>query len=266
MLSVPILLPSDSDDHGESTGSWERQNKSNNIFPARPFLAAPHRHTIQRLHQHSTILLALRFPGPEVHWHRQTSIQNTTPANALHTRSMPMTLSSTSRQQRKSMLPKPRLSSRISARRVTSGDTTSRIARRVPSPLLAVSFNNCGTTAQALRAATDCNLSLPEAGLRRAGSPWSAGQSRTSPDSCPTPDQSETSSSLMSRTPSPEAKKNLRVDVNVQYSSPPALHDTRPNARHQHQRHSPSPALTMPRQGTPAAVVYRRSRGRNRHS
>ena len=132
-----------------------------------------------------------------------------------------MTLSSTSRQQRKSMLPKPRPSSRITAKRVTSGDTTSRIARRVPSPLLAMSNNNGSsiTTTQAVRAATlaDCNLLLPEAGLRRAGSPsripWS-GQTHTSSDLCPTTDRSEASSSLMSRTPSPS--------VNVQYPTPPA--------------------------------------------
>jgi hypothetical protein len=142
-----------------------------------------------------------------------------------------MTLSSTSRQQRKSMLPKPRPSSRVSARRVTSGDTTSRIARRVPSPLLAISCNNNSsiTTQAVVRAAADCNLPLPEAGLRGAGSPsrtripWSAqGQTRTSSDSCPPPDQSEASSSLMSRTPSPSPELKKRAGINVQYPTPPA--------------------------------------------
>ena len=135
--------------------------------------------------------------------------------------------SSTSRQQRISMLPKPRPSSRISptSRRVlvTSGDITSRIARRrVPSPLpLATTRNN----SSGMITTADCNLSLPEAGLRRAGSPsarmmipWSAGQNRTvtspsdSESARPTPDpshQSKTSSSFMSlsRTPSPEVKE-----------------------------------------------------------
>jgi hypothetical protein len=140
-----------------------------------------------------------------------------------------MTLSSTSRQQRKSMLPKPRLSSRISVRRVTSSDTTSKIARRVPPPLLeATSYNNSlsGITTTQVRAAADCNLLLPEAGLRRAGSPsripWSVGQTQTSSDSCPTPEQNDAfSSSFMSRTPSLEAaKKSLKVDVNVHWQCP----------------------------------------------
>lgn len=148
-----------------------------------------------------------------------------------------MTLSSTSRQQRKSMLPKPRPSSRISARRITSGDTTTRIARRVPSPLLAMSCNNSGsiTTQATVRAATlaDCNLPLPEAGLRRAGSPsrivpWSAaGQTRTSSDSdsCSTPDQSEAPSSPIRRSPSPNPEAKKRGGVNVQYPTPPASTD-----------------------------------------
>jgi len=147
-----------------------------------------------------------------------------------------MTLSSTSRQQRKSMLPKPRPSSRISVKRVTSSDTTSKIARRVPPPLLeATPYNNhslSGITTTQVRAAADCNLPLPEAGLRRAGSPlripWSVGQTRTSSDLCPVPEQSEAfSSSFWSRTPSPEAKKSLRVDVNVQYLTPPASAEIR---------------------------------------
>jgi hypothetical protein len=144
-----------------------------------------------------------------------------------------MTLSSTSRQQRKSMLPKPHPSSRINARWVASGDTASRIARRVPSPLLAMSRNNRSsiTTQAAVYAASlgDCNLQLPEAGLRRAGSPsrivpWSAGgQTRTSSDSYPTPDHSEASSSLTSYTPSPSQEVKKRAGVNVQhYPTPPA--------------------------------------------
>ncbi|KAI9435452.1 hypothetical protein H4582DRAFT_1969488 [Lactarius indigo] len=55
-----------------------------------------------------------------------------------------MTLSSSSRQHRKSMLPTPRLSSRMGSRRTASGET-SRIARRVPSPIPAApaSFRSC---------------------------------------------------------------------------------------------------------------------------
>lgn len=128
-----------------------------------------------------------------------------------------MALSSTSRHQRKSMLPKPRPSSRIStSRRVISGDTTSRIARRVPSPLLVA------------------NLTLPGAGLRRAGSPselripwsagWSAGQTDTSSDS-QNQMQSKAPSSLTSRSPSPEVKKraddHVSVNVLVQFPTPP---------------------------------------------
>jgi hypothetical protein len=137
----------------------------------------------------------------------ETSYKKLSSTNAaIPSRSTSMTLSSTSRQQRKSMLPnfpKPRPSSRITARRVTSGDTAYRIAWRVPSP-------------------------LPESGLRRAGSPsripWSAaGQTRTSSGSCPTPDRSESSSSLMSRTPSSSLEVKKRTGVNVQYyPTPPA--------------------------------------------
>jgi hypothetical protein len=127
------------------------------------------------------------------------------------------------------MLPKPHPSSRISTRHVTPGDTTSRIARRVPSPLLAMFCNNSSSiTTQAIRAAAGCNLPLPEAGLRRAGSPsripWSAaGQTatRTSSDLYPVPDQSEASSSHMSDTPSPSPEVKKRAGVNGQYPTPP---------------------------------------------
>ncbi|KAH9988652.1 hypothetical protein BJV77DRAFT_727827 [Russula vinacea] len=134
-----------------------------------------------------------------------------------------MTLSSsTSRQQRKSMLPKPRPSSRITGsgpRRIASSETstvTSRIARRVPSPLLltTASCNNDpdlitqprGGTAphtHPVVVATDYNLlQLPTK-------------------------QSEPSS-----TPSPEAKKKW-VDVNVQYRTLPP---TTPSAEAKHER------------------------------
>ena len=108
-----------------------------------------------------------------------------------------MALSSASRQHRKSMLPTPRLSARISSRRAASGDT-SRIARRVPSPLLATPHNNNnnGSTARARvpPPATNCNLSLPKLSTRHTGS-----QLRT-------PEQGDVPSSLVS-TPCPEAKR-----------------------------------------------------------
>jgi hypothetical protein len=89
--------------------------------------------------------------------------------------------------------------------------------------------NSSIATKTTIRAAADCNLSLPEAGIRRAGSPlrtpWSAvGQSRTSSDSCHMPDRSEAPSFLSSRTPSPslEVKKRAGVTANVHYPTPPA--------------------------------------------
>lgn len=116
-----------------------------------------------------------------------------------------MTLSSSSRQHRKSMLPAPRLSSRISSKRAVSGDT-SRIARRVPSPLLATSCNNNSTTqARVAHPAANCNTPLPELGSRHAGSPsripWPSKQT-----SCPIPEQSEAASSLVV-TARPEIKR-----------------------------------------------------------
>ncbi|KAI0295112.1 hypothetical protein B0F90DRAFT_1752780 [Multifurca ochricompacta] len=86
-----------------------------------------------------------------------------------------MTLSSNSRQNRKSMLPTPRLSSRLSSRRAASGETF-RGARSVPSPLLVTpaSFNKGSamhSRAPYLAAAMSRRLQLPELGSRRAGSP-----------------------------------------------------------------------------------------------
>jgi hypothetical protein len=134
-----------------------------------------------------------------------------------------MTLSSSSRQHRKSMLPTPRLSSRLSSRRAASGDT-SRIARRVPSPLVRTSGNNSSITqARAPRPAATYNLSLPDMVPRRAGSPsripWPSGQ-----PSCPTPQEQSEASSLTDAldTPRPEVKR-----VDAQYSTPPASAETK---------------------------------------
>ncbi|KAH9970266.1 hypothetical protein BJV74DRAFT_262748 [Russula compacta] len=119
-----------------------------------------------------------------------------------------MTLSSSSRQHRKSMLPAPRLSSRISSRRAVSGDT-SKIARRVPSPLLATSCNNNSTTQ-----ARVAHPALPELGSRHAGSPsripWPSKQT-----SSPISEQSEASSLVV--TPRPEIKR-----ADTQYPTSPA--------------------------------------------
>jgi hypothetical protein len=134
-----------------------------------------------------------------------------------------MTLSSSSRQHRKSMLPTPRLSSRLSSRRAASGDT-SRIARRVPSPLVRTSGNNSSITqARAPRPTATYNLSLPDMVPRRAGSPsripWPSGQ-----PSCPTPQEQSEASSLIDTldTPRPEVKR-----VDAQYSTPPASAETK---------------------------------------
>jgi hypothetical protein len=108
----------------------------------------------------------------------------------------------------------------------------SRIARRVPSPLLATSCNNSSntTTTQAVQVCSvaNCNLTLSEAGLRCAGSPsripWLAqGQTRTSTSSdlCPTPGRRMAPSSLMSNAPSPSPEVNKRSGVGIQYPTPP---------------------------------------------
>jgi len=120
-----------------------------------------------------------------------------------------MTLSLGSRQHRKSMLPTPRLSSRISSRRAVSGDT-SRIARRVPSPLLATPHNK-GSTAQQARVPqpeANCKLSLPKllTSTRQAGSPSRIPALLGQTSCCPTPEQSDASSSITSTT-RPEVKK-----------------------------------------------------------
>jgi hypothetical protein len=180
-----------SDDHGGSTGCQKHVKR--HLSSKQPFLAVPPRQTAQAVTINTRLSFFL-FVWVASSLLAKAAYKKLLPANTLPSRSTSMTLSSTSCQQRKSMLPKLRPSSRISARYVTSGDTTSRIARRVPSP-------------------------LPEAGLRRAGSP-SAGQTHTLSGARPTPDRSEASSTLMGRTPSPEVKK--RAGPHAQYPTPPA--------------------------------------------
>jgi hypothetical protein len=128
-----------------------------------------------------------------------------------------MTLSSTSRQHRKSMLPTPRLSSRLSSRRITTGET-SRIARRVPSPMLAppaLVTNGLVMHSRVPHPAASRSLPPPEFGARRACSPSRIPSPSVQP-SFLTPEQSETSSSAS--TPHTETP----------YPTPPASVETKP--------------------------------------
>jgi hypothetical protein len=130
-----------------------------------------------------------------------------------------MTLSSSSRQHRKSMLPTPRLSSRLSSRRIALSDT-SRITRRVPSPLLATPYDN-GSTAQArvLQPVTaSCDLLLPAA----SRIPTPLGQTATS---CSITEQGDASS--LTSTPRMEVK---RAD-SAQYPTPPLSADPKDEQR-----------------------------------
>ena len=125
-----------------------------------------------------------------------------------------MTLSSTSRQHRKSMLPTPRLSSRISSRRVALGDT-SRIARRVPSPLLAPPYNDNGSIAQA-------RIPLNGLGTWHAGSPSRIpGPSGQMQASCLMQEKGggDASSSLIS---SPRLSPEVKRAADAQYPTPPS--------------------------------------------
>ena len=104
-----------------------------------------------------------------------------------------MTLSSTSRQHRKSMLPTPRLSSRLSSRRITTGET-SRIARRAPSPMLAAPASSLRLSGSAMHSrvphpAASRSLPPPEFCTRPSRIPSPSAQ-----PSFLTPEQSEISS------------------------------------------------------------------------
>ena len=121
------------------------------------------------------------------------------------------------------MLPTPRLSARISSRRAASGDTsTSRIARRVPSPLLPVAVatpqQHNGSTAQARgvphpAANNSSHLSPPTTKLTSNTRPHAGSQSRSGTPgllgrtSCPVSEQSEAASRSLISVPRPEAKK-----------------------------------------------------------
>ena len=137
-----------------------------------------------------------------------------------------MTLSSTSRQHRKSMLPTPRLSSRLSSRRTTSGETSSRIARRAPSPMFAAPTSLINTSsASAIHSRVphppaSRSLPPPEFGTRRACSPSRIPSPSVQP-SFLTPDQSETSFPT-STTPRAEGGS-----VETPYPTPPASVETK---------------------------------------
>ncbi|KAI0255625.1 hypothetical protein BJV78DRAFT_688968 [Lactifluus subvellereus] len=137
-------------------------------------------------------------------------------------RETPMTLSSSSHQQRKSMLPTPHLLSSISSRRAAMNNT-SRIARRVPYPPLLVapqaSFHNTPVTQPNASVPPpagnwNCNLHLPEFGSRRAGSP-SRIPSPSGQASCPTPGRGSLSPSIRTLRPSLERRR-----VEAHYPAP----------------------------------------------
>ncbi|KAH9958787.1 hypothetical protein BC827DRAFT_551985 [Russula dissimulans] len=111
------------------------------------------------------------------------------------------------------MLPTPRPSSRINSRRAITSDT-SRIARRVPPPLLATSSNRRSIMQTHRHPAASRNPHLPELCSRPAGSPskipWLSGQT-----SFLTLEQSEESSPV--DTPRMETKS-----VDAQYPTRPA--------------------------------------------
>ena len=133
-----------------------------------------------------------------------------------------MTLSSASRQHRKSMLPTPRLSSRLSSRRTTSGET-SRIARRVPSPMLAVPaslISGSGMHSRVPHPPANRSLPPPEFGTRRACSPSRIPSPSVQPSSL-MPEQSETSSPAC--TPRAEGGS-----TEAPYPTPPASVETKP--------------------------------------
>ncbi|KAF8266704.1 hypothetical protein EI94DRAFT_1732495 [Lactarius quietus] len=132
-----------------------------------------------------------------------------------------MTLSSTSRQHRKSMLPTPRLSSRLSARRTTPGET-SRIARRVPSPMLAAPTSLTNGSSMHVRVphpAASRGLPPPDFGTRRACPPSRIPSPSMQP-SFPTPGPSEVSSTAS--TPRTEGGS-----AEASYPTPPASVETK---------------------------------------
>jgi hypothetical protein len=181
-------------------------------------------------------------------------IQEHTSAYTLLFNAYNMTLSSSSRQHRKSMLPTPRLSSRLSSRRVALSDT-SRITRRVPSPLSATPHNN-GSTAQARipqPAATNHNLPPPEFGTRHVGAP-SRIPGPLGQTSCPTPEQGDASSFTGISTPRPEVKRA----TDVLYPAPPSSAESKDEQRQDSEGRTTSAQKQEPEPRNPAARSARR--------
>ncbi|KAH9003766.1 hypothetical protein EDB86DRAFT_2889742 [Lactarius hatsudake] len=133
-----------------------------------------------------------------------------------------MTLSSSSRQHRKSMLPTPRLSSRIGSRRSTTSGEASRIARRVPSPMLAAPASLVGGSSMHSgfpHPAASHSLPPPEFGTQRSYFP-SRIPSPSVQHSLPMPEQSEVSS--LANTPRSEGGS-----AEASYPTPPASVETK---------------------------------------
>ena len=180
------------------------------------------------------------------------SIQEPTSAFTSLFNAYNMTLSSSSRQHRKSMLPTPRLSSRLGSRRVALSDT-SRITRRVPSPLLATPYDN-GSSAQARipqPAAANHNLPLPELGTRQAGAP-SRIPGPSGQTSCPTPEQCDASYLTGISTPRPEVKRA----ADILYPTPPP--SAEPKDEQRQERRATSVQKQEPEPRNPAASSARR--------
>src|SRR6266404_647590 len=116
-----------------------------------------------------------------------------------------MTLSTSSRQHRKSMLPTPRTSSRIGSRRTTSGDA-SRIVRHVPPPMMAtpVSFISGSSSHSRVPHPASSRHLLPEFSIRRAGSPSRIPSPSIHPY-IPTTEHRETAFPTNQTHPSPES-------------------------------------------------------------
>jgi hypothetical protein len=140
-LCVPIPLSGDNS-NGTKRRSWRvhwpSKNKSDGIFPAHSFLVDPPHQTVQAV----TLILDLRsfflfvslgssgkFTPKGKNQHSKTSYQRTSSGFLLAQRLYDSLVDFPSESAAKSMLPKLRPSSRIGARRATSGDIASRIAR-----------------------------------------------------------------------------------------------------------------------------------------
>ncbi|KAH9034100.1 hypothetical protein EDB85DRAFT_1948870 [Lactarius pseudohatsudake] len=135
-----------------------------------------------------------------------------------------MTLSSSSRQHRKSMLPTPRLSSRIGSRRTTTSGETSRIARRVPSPMLAAPASFVGGTSthsSVPHPAASRSVAPPEFGTLRACFPSRIPSPSVQP-SLPMPEQGELEAFSPASTPRVEGGS-----AEAPYPTPPASVETK---------------------------------------